>query len=91
MGQDRNIFDKVYKRCEFFLQENPQTYLKHFSIFKKVKTQLDTIPTYKFRHFYSLLFLLSSPVPKPLVLVPRPPLTNPNKVPIRSKTKRDWG
>ena len=57
MGQDRNIFDKVYKRCELFLQENPQTYLKHFSIFKKVKTKLDTIPPFKFRHFYSLLFL----------------------------------
>ena len=57
MGQDRSIFDKVYKRCELFLQENPQTYLKHFSIFKKVKTQLDTIPPFKFRHFYSLLFL----------------------------------
>ena len=33
--------------------------------------------------------LLSSPVPKPLV--PKPPRPNPNQVPIRSKTKRDWG
>ena len=32
---------------------------------------------------------LSSPVPKPLV--PKTPRPNPNQVPIRSKTKRDWG
>ena len=32
---------------------------------------------------------LSSPVPKPLV--PKPPRPYPNQVPIRSKTKRDWG
>ena len=32
---------------------------------------------------------LSSPVPKPLV--PKPPRPNPNQVPIRTKTKGDWG
>ena len=36
-----------------------------------------------------MIMVLSSPVPKPSV--PKPPSPNPNQVPIRSKTKGDWG